>query len=629
MIHGLCILLAYYVFFLAFCIGKQTLKSFQIRLGELAVPCSAALGLGVLSYLVMGLGFLGVLKSAWLWGLLGVLSILLLASFKENARILKNEISFPVKSLLSIFILLLIFNSFIPDQFYDVLVYHLAIPQAYLVNGRIIPIPYNAHSGLPETAEMLYTLGMGLVKGDNLPLLFQLGFALLIILTLVRLDSAAGRPTDAGRASPVPSVSAGKLASLIWISTPLVIENVRFSKNDILFSLWILLSFAVLWRAREDFSIREVILSGIFMGFAAGTKYTGIPFALLFSVLIFAFSKSIYNVLLFGLTALAVFSPWMVKNYFFFGNPLYPFFQQYFGWANMTPLNWSVFQAEQSQYGPGGWRLIDLAKTFWKNTCEGHKYPSMNFIGPVWLTFLPWALFKGWNSRFTRVLLFIVLTIIVFSTTQTTLARYFILPILPFFALAIAQSIPAGSMLKALLAAGIAINLFGWLPLLERISYCRTALWGISHEKQVKLYSEGYLESAQFANERLPAGARILFMGETRSHLFQKRVIAPSAHNEHLLSQALNASKDSSELYEKLKSEGITHILYNDSEMDRLAGYPMYHWEKGHRDILKRFWNDHLSIAYSNSAVVIYELTDHADEKRYPPFPRHLDDLPS
>ncbi|OGR88311.1 MAG: hypothetical protein A3A86_02155 [Elusimicrobia bacterium RIFCSPLOWO2_01_FULL_60_11] len=612
MIHGFSVLVAAYLFFLSFCIGKQALRSFRVDLGEIAVPVSFALGLGVLSCAVLALGFAGGLKSAWLWGFVWVVSLPFLPSFKENALLLKNELSFPLKSLLSIFILLLVFNSFIPDQFYDVLVYHLALPNAYLVEGKIVPVLYNAHSGLPETAEMLYTLGMGLVPGDGLPLLFQLGFALLILLTLVRLDTAAG-----------------KLAGILWITAPLVIENVRFCKHEILFSLWALLSFAVLWRARDKMSVKDAVLSGVFIGLACGTKYTGIVFAALFSIVLLSFSRSILHFLLFGLAAFAVFSPWMVKNYLFFHNPLYPFFQQVFGWINMTPLNWEVFQAEQSQYGAGGWRVFDLAKTFWKITRHGHEFPSMNFIGPVWLLFLPWALWKGLSARFSRVLLSIVLAVIAFSATQTTLARYFILPILPFFALAIARSIPEGSKLKFLLAAGLAVNLVGWLPLLERLSYCRAALWGIPREKRILLYNRGYLESAEFVNELLPRDARILFMGETRSHLFQRRVVAPSAHNEHLFSQALNASKDAAGLYAKLKAEGITHILYKDSEMDRLKGYPMYHWEKGHRGILMEFWRKHLTSAYSNSAVVVYELTDHPDEKRHPPLPRHLDSLPS
>ena len=218
MIHGFSVLVAAYLFFLSFCIGKQALRSFRVDLGEIAVPVSFALGLGVLSCAVLALGFAGGLKSAWLWGFVWVVSLPFLPSFKENALLLKNELSFPLKSLLSIFILLLVFNSFIPDQFYDVLVYHLALPNAYLVEGKIVPVLYNAHSGLPETAEMLYTLGMGLVPGDGLPLLFQLGFALLILLTLVRLDTAAG-----------------KLAGILWITAPLVIENVRFCKHEILF----------------------------------------------------------------------------------------------------------------------------------------------------------------------------------------------------------------------------------------------------------------------------------------------------------------------------------------------------------------------------------------------------------
>ena len=120
----------------------------------------------------------------------------------------------------------------------------------------------------------------------------------------------------------------------------------------------------------------------------------------------------------------------------------------------------------------------------------------------------------------------------------------------------------------------------------------------------------------------------ILFLGEARSHHFHRRVIAPSVHNLHPLSQMLNQANNAEELYTALESKGITHILLNSLELERIKGYPMFEWKKADRTILKNFWQTRLKELYTDSSIYIYEISRQPlNETKPASLPRSLDTL--
>lgn len=160
-----------------------------------------------------------------------------------------------------------------------------------------------------------------------------------------------------------------------------------------------------------------------------------------------------------------------------------------------------------------------------------------------------------------------------------------------------------------MLIGGIILQMVGWFPLIERVSYGRMALFGLPDEKERKLYPLGYYDAFQWVNSNLPPESLLLFIGETKSHRFQRKVIAPSVHNEHLLSELLQECNSSSELYEKLVKLGITHILINRKELSRLTGYKMFYWEEFQIYILRNFWETHLKEEYGNSILTVYSLS--------------------
>src|ERR1044071_5096078 len=51
--------------------------------------------------------------------------------------------------------------AFVPELFYDALVYHLGVPNFYLHEGRLAALNL-MHSKFPFTVQMLYVIGLGL-----------------------------------------------------------------------------------------------------------------------------------------------------------------------------------------------------------------------------------------------------------------------------------------------------------------------------------------------------------------------------------------------------------------------------------------------------------------------------------
>ena len=130
----------------------------------------AAAGLGVMSIGLLLVGSLA-LPEWFPWLLLaGLLAWL----FRSSAAWLKQlsglkdlwreSSSFGrlVGGILGITIAAALLIALAPPLKFDALMYHLVMPQAYLLNGKIGYLPWIAMTGMPQVTEMLYTWAMAL-----------------------------------------------------------------------------------------------------------------------------------------------------------------------------------------------------------------------------------------------------------------------------------------------------------------------------------------------------------------------------------------------------------------------------------------------------------------------------------
>ncbi|NVN97579.1 hypothetical protein HXX01_05155, partial [Candidatus Nomurabacteria bacterium] len=212
-----------------------------------------------------------------------------------------------------------------PEISKDALIYHLAVPKLYLKNNGFSFISGNIYSNLPLQSEMLYTIALFL-KGDILAKGVNF-LAFLTVLLWVKEFS-----------SRILNSSFPYLSMFIFAMLPTAFSLSHVSYADLYCCLYVLaaLHLFIQWQKKNSYTV--IMLSAYFTGLAISTKYSALilPLLALLGILInFRESrdmrKLLYTLLLFVLVTFASGSLFYIKNFILTGNPLYPFFYEFFG----------------------------------------------------------------------------------------------------------------------------------------------------------------------------------------------------------------------------------------------------------------------------------------------------------
>ncbi len=544
---------------------------------------SLGLGLGVVSHALLFLGLLGLWRTPIIAAVPAIGLVLGFWRHKTNWRQVfwrpaAENPTPPLSVIDGIFLTLFLFiaainlvSSLGPEIFYDSLVYHLAMPQLYILYHRIIPTPHMVYTGNPFGAEMLYGLGL-MLQGASLAKLFNWGAALLIAGLIYKKTRARF------------SRSSALFAALLFYSIPLVCFQNWASTVEIFWTLYTLLAVLVLLEACNAASgsgqrYKLLALSGCFVGLAMSVKYPAIlGLAALSLPLIFSGQRrenaADYKILtlellaLWGTAALIVI-PWIFKNWAFYHNPFYPVFPQFFphapkarvaGVVNGDHVRWNSLSAVFSfkTWGDFGdiWSLNNKI---------------YNFTGPATLILLPLAFIPKWKDDTRRIFL-IMLGFFITWFLYSRMAR-FLMPVWPLFCILAALAIMEGGSV-AVKFAGLIAGLYGMLLCVSVV--CATALqmglWQVSLGLVSKAawlnqnhpgYRTPYYAGAQFINEHLPLDAKVLVVGDERGFYYKRKFVTASVFNENPLLEAVENSTRQKDVYSQLKDEGISYLLVN------------------------------------------------------------------
>ncbi len=345
------------------------------------------LGLGVLVAAVFVLGLLGLYRGPAAFGLLPAL---LLGRHGKFLAVLRDRFHRDVpggrKERLLVLSVVLVggmtfLASLAPPTAQDALVYHLAVPSKYIEAGGIRYIPESFFAQFPANVEMLFTLAL-LLRGPSLAggCHWLLGAAVVVaIAALARrlapsLRSAVAAP---GQLHPSNRDGGGLLAAATFASVPTVAALAGCAYIDlglVLFEVLSTLAFLRWWERGEPAGPSPgpgdaassaalsrggwLVLSAVFAGLAAGTKYTGGAQGLLIALAVLAEGALRRRRLLdaarasalTGLVSAALAAPWWLKSLVYTGNPLFPFLYGVFGGRD-----WDAGRAEVLSVFLGNW----------------------------------------------------------------------------------------------------------------------------------------------------------------------------------------------------------------------------------------------------------------------------------
>ncbi len=252
---------------------------------------------------------------------------------------------------------------------FDVLEYHLGVPKEWLGAGRITYLDHNMYSNFPMNAEMLYMLAMVLYGSP-----FKAAIAAQMIHLL--LGGLAGYA--AWLIGRDYSRKAGIVAGIAGVAFPwsIYLGALAYVENGMLF--YGLLAAGLCSRAIRDPSQRgwsRALAMGAMVGLACGYKYTAIPMIavpLLAIWFVEAVSKPrtgrqaasgthekkvfkwvpvniagrprrLFIAFAPVLAAGVLFGPWMGKNVWMTGNPVFPLGYGVFGSRVWTPADQARF----------------------------------------------------------------------------------------------------------------------------------------------------------------------------------------------------------------------------------------------------------------------------------------------
>lgn len=494
-----------------------------------------------------------------------------------------------------------------PEIFYDSLVYHLAVPKLWWLERRMVPTPANCFSGIPFNIEVLFGLGLAL-SGDVAAKLLHFACGVGAVASIVALARRYGSPR------------AGWLAALLFVGPPMV--ALEFGKTAIelgttLFVVLAAFSLALgLEETRPEIRWRWLLLSGIFCGLNMGTKYTAWIFYPALAIPLFLHWKTRENrvlkdlareQLLIAVPAALTVLPWLVKNYLFYKNPIYPFLTNVFanpanGLSNFAALKGEAGRNLAAQFGSWSGALAYLLEP-WTVSLKGRT--DADYLGPAFLIFLPLLFFIRWRPTTTLFFRIFFLQWLFYSVSSFV-ARFWI-PSLALLAVLTGIAMADGEIPKPMKAAGVALALvattvnlcWGWLYL-----YMMEGWQVVQGDKSAadylnrphSTYPNPYFAAADYINRHAPPDARAMVLGDARAFYLERPYFAATVYDRHPIFNWTEDSADGEALYRKFKDNNVTHILLNVAEGVRVRHYWLDNFSEAGEKAFDDFWRRHVRL---------------------------------
>ena len=613
--------------------------------GWLTIFTLACLGAGRLVYRWTGIGKIGSFESLAVSSISGAAVLMAAAAVASAGGVLlppvliailavatasgvhwvasvwnPGHVRVPAGVLLPCALLLLAVLSTLPilavlSPFYDQFNYHLAFPYQWLRHGSVFVYPRHSYSYLTANMGLLYCYGMA-IAGPWTGQAVYWWMGAVTTLGTWTLGARLGGPR------------AGAWAAAIFATTPTVLVPSTWASSDLGVAAFAVAGWLILLGRRGAGAPERPVswlAAGAMAGLAAGCKYLAIAMvAVPLGVAVLLLQRNSPRRVLLHRTGLwlagaaIAFSPWLIRNAVITGNPVFPVFNRL-----LQPR--VVLASQGSDEVEAAARVAQfpsdrLAPSDRITLGTFNPQGAVGAIGPVFLALAPLALWVAIRRRRRGSALLATGVVLGIGGWwfAPQLGRY-LAPVL--------------AVLAALIATGWVMLLQRWSPLVRR---CLTGLlavallWNlqavsvhgldrfacllhrISEERMLR-ESVSYWPAIEFVNERLPLDATVLLVAESRTLFLDRRLLVEDPFRTPLVVQVANRVRDESEIVQQLRARGVTHVLFNREESQRIAA--MNHRSKyfepdapAGAESLQRFFEHSLQPVFAEGAVTVFAL---------------------
>jgi hypothetical protein len=469
-----------------------------------------------------------------------------------------------------------------PPVMFDVLNYQLAFPGRWLAAGGLLEFPRHLYAYYPAAQGTLYGFGLAVI-GPWGASAIHWWMGLVAVLAAATLGERLG-----GR-------RAATWAAAVFALTPAALEVAGYAIADLALAAWGGVALVVLTdRDQSTGSVRSGLLAGVLMGTAAAAKYLALATVVLpvtlAAGLLAAFTRrpeQIRAVAALVLAAAAIASPWLIRNAAWTGNPVYPYLQEVLG-GPPCERDVAVELAVNNPgatAGPGSlWGAVSapVVRTF-------RPLRSGGLIGPHWLILLPAALLiPALRSRSAAPLWLATIAGLLAWGALVHYARFLLPVLVPAAALAggaaAALTGETASRTVDRLFTVLLVALLGWNLTVLATGFQLDRLgvvFGISGESDFVNRWVSYGPAIRAVDETLPSEAVLLLVAEPRSLYLDRAVLVEDPYRVPLLVELARGAETPSELADRVRALGATHILVNTSEMEFYAGMRSHtdYWE--------------------------------------------------
>jgi 4-amino-4-deoxy-L-arabinose transferase-like glycosyltransferase len=524
-------------------------------------------------------------------------------------------------------ILAVLLLSLVPPTTKDELVHHLAVPKLYLEHGWIYEIPSMEYSYYPMNLELLYAIPLHF-GNDIVPKFIHFTFALL---TAGLIYSYIRRRT---------SLLYALFGAIFFISIPIIVKlstTAYIDLGEIFFSFAALL--LIMEWMKKDFKFKYLIYSGIACGLALGTKYNGlVTLAILTLFVPFIYSRysnkktqsiirPIYYGAVFVFVSLLFFSPWMIRDYRWKGNPIYPLYNQIFNppkqvqtkapseaVQNNGPIG--IFAYRALIYKETGWQIAALPLRVFFQGKDGEPQYFDGRLNPILLLLSLFAFYKsGEDSEYQKrekkvLLVFSVLFFSIAFFTSVFRVRYLspiIPPLIILSVFGLQNLFMIASQFKVQKIRRLSLSIVFLIPCFALILNAGY-IWGqfkiidpipfitgnVSRDEYIAQRIPEY-RVEKYINNNLNDKSKVLFILIGNRGYYCDREYT---HDMGILQRSIGKAGKVEDILENLRKNGITHLLINYNLFERWM-HDNFPEEK--QVLTQAFFKEHMELLYGEN----------------------------
>jgi hypothetical protein len=592
---------------IAYVVGRQLAASLTFDSAAESIALCITLGLGTLAMFAFVLGLCGLLQrwavAAFLvatpaicWRALpGRASALAVTAAMRRRPIVAVLVGVSAVTVAFPMVMLALY----PPQAGDATAWHLAIPKLHVAAGRVYPTPYLRYPVFPLANEMLFAL-MLLYAGDLGAQLVQCLAMLLVALIVFAWGRALGSSTT------------GLWAAALWLGSPLVVVFGTIAFIDAGLTLFVVASAYCFFKGlRPDVSRGWLVLSGGFVGFAAGSKYSALFFVATFGLAVACVSvwrRRWAPLLSFGLPAVVAAAPWYAYNAVATGNPVFPFFNLVFPTGLWSAEDVTGLMTFMRQFGVGR-SVGDFLRLPWDLASRPKAFHSEAPLSPVFRWLLPVTLIVGALRPRLRGIVAVTIAFVVFWFLTWQVARY-LFPVLPLLSLLTAITIVqllgliplriggAGKAVVVLVVAGLLV-FPGWWFALERLrALGPVPTTRAARDGHLAFWAPSYPAYA-LLNARHGSGYRLYQLLDEQMAYFADGTFMGDWFGPGRYTPVFRALHDGRALHAELRRLRADHFLIWSNK-----------YGKGEKPPADEFFRTHFKPLWSSGPIALYEIAD-------------------